>query len=278
MSLLFNQITIIGVGLMGGSLAKTIRKKRICKNIVGFFRNKVKLNRAIKKKIVDKGYLDLKKSIDESDLIILALPINQIISFLIKIKGIVKNKTLIMDIGSTKFKIVEIANRLKLDFVGAHPLVGSEKKGMDFSSHKLYEDSKVLITPTKKTNKQAINKIKSFWKKLNVEIVTLSPKKHDKILAYTSHLPHLISFGLINSIPKEFLKYGASGLRDTTRIVLSDVEIWSDILLSNRKELLKSLKLFKRQIEKLRTTIYKNKKKQLMRTLNFAKNKRERIK
>ena len=274
---LFKQITVVGVGLIGGSLAKSIRKKRICKKIVGFFRNKEKLKRALKEKIVDDGYLDLKKSIQDSDLIILALPITQIISFMSKIKKISKSKSLITDIGSTKLKITKKADKLKLNFVGTHPLAGSEKRGLAFSSNKLFNNSKVLITPTKNTDKQAISKIKLFWKRLNAQAVIFSPKHHDKILSYTSHLPHLTAFCLINSIPEDFLAFGASGLKDTTRIALSDVQIWSDIILSNRKELLNSLSSFEKQIKELKRIIQKGNNKQLIQVLKKSKNKRRTI-
>ena len=274
---LFKQITVVGVGLIGGSLAKSIRKKRICKKIIGFFRNKEKLKRALKERIVDDGYLDLKKSIQDSDLIILALPITQIISFMSKIKKISKSKSLITDIGSTKLKITKKADKLKLNFVGTHPLAGSEKRGLAFSSNKLFNNSKVLITPTKNTDKQAISKIKLFWKRLNAQAVIFSPKHHDKILSYTSHLPHLTAFCLINSIPEDFLAFGASGLKDTTRIALSDVQIWSDIILSNRKELLNSLSSFEKQIKELKRIIQKGNNKQLIQVLKKSKNKRRTI-
>lgn len=191
-----------------------------------------------------------------------------------KIKKISKSKSLIMDIGSTKLKIAKKADKLKLNFVGTHPLAGSEKRGLAFSSDKLFNNSKVIITPTKNTDKQAISKIKLFWKRLNTQTVIFSPKHHDKILSYTSHLPHLTAFCLINSIPKDFLAFGASGLKDTTRIALSDVQIWSDIILSNRKELLNSLSSFEKQIKDLKRIIQKGNNKQLIQVLKKSKNKR----
>ncbi|NQU19416.1 prephenate dehydrogenase, partial [bacterium] len=213
-------------------------------------------------------------SIQDSDLIILALPISQIINFMSKIKNISKSKSLIIDVGSTKLKIAKKADELKLNFVGTHPLAGSEKKGLAFSSDELFNNSKVLITPTKNTDKRAVSKIKLFWKRLNAQTVIFSPKHHDKILSYTSHLPHLTAFCLINSIPKDFLAFGASGLKDTTRIALSDVQIWSDIILSNRKELLNSLSSFEKQIKDLKRIIQKGNNKQLIQILKKSKNKR----
>lgn len=274
---LFNRVTVIGVGLIGGSLAKSIRKNCLSKKIVGFFRNRERSNRAIKEKIVDEGYLDLKRAVCGSDLIILALPINKIIGFMPKIKKITKNKILIIDAGSTKLKITETADKLKINFVGTHPLAGSEKRGMDSSSGDLFDNSTVLITPTKKTSKQALVKIKSFWKKLNANVITISAREHDKILARTSHLPHLVSFCLINSIPKKYFKFAASSLKDTTRIALSDAKIWSDIFLSNRKELLNSLNSFRLQIKKFKQLITLSERKRFIRFLESSRNKREKI-
>lgn len=274
---LFKQISIIGVGLIGGSLAKSIKKNHISEKIVGFFRKRARLESAIKDRIVDQGYLDLKRSINASDLIILALPPYQIIKFLQEIKNIIKNNTLIIDVGSTKNKITATADKLKLNFVGTHPLAGSEKKGCAFSSDTLFSDSLVVITHSKKTHRQSINKIKKFWKILNAIIVVMTPKQHDKILSFTSHLPHVISFSLMNSIPDKFLEFGSSGLRDSTRIALSDARIWSQIFLSNRKELLLSIDSFQRQIKKIKNAIYENKEKQLFSILDTSKNKRAKI-
>lgn len=274
---LFNQITIIGVGLIGGSLAKAIKKKKLCNKVVGFFRNRHKLSEAIKEKIVDGGYLSLKESIKNSEFIILALPISHIIRFMFEIKKITDDKTIVMDVGSTKDKIVQIADKLGLNFVGTHPLAGSEKKGVNFSSSRLFDNSKVIITPTNKTKKQTINKIKNFWRKLNANILILSPQQHDKIISFTSHLPHLVSFSLIKSIPKQYLSFGASGLKDTTRIALSDPRIWSDIFLSNNKELSKSLNVLQKELKEMNKIIRTNKKDKLVWSINTARNKRKSI-
>jgi len=274
---LFNQTTIVGVGLIGGSLAKAIKKNKLSNKIVGFFRNTQKLNKAIREKIVDKGFLDIKESIRGSDLIVLALPINQIIKFMPKIKKNANKKTIIIDMGSTKVEVDKAARNLRLNFVGTHPLAGSEKKGISSSTDKLFDKSKVIITPTNKTNKKSLDKIKTFWKRLNANVILLSPEKHDKILSRTSHLPHVVAFSLVNSIPDKFLNFGASGLKDITRIALSDPEIWSDIFLSNKKEVLHAVNDFEKKIKQIKKAISRNQRKQLIQILNMAKNKRNTI-
>ncbi|MFC1645653.1 prephenate dehydrogenase [Candidatus Omnitrophota bacterium] len=274
---LFNRITVVGVGLIGGSLAKAIRKKRACNKIIGFFRSEKKLKKALRGKIVDEGYLDIKKSIEKSDLIILAMPIEQIIKFMSRIKKAKQRKAITIDVGSTKSKVTAAGDRLNLNFVGTHPLAGSEKRGADFSSNRLFDNSKVIITPSKKTDRKSLGKIIKFWKRLNAKTIIMTAKQHDKILSFTSHLPHLSSFSLINSVPDKYLTFGASGLKDTTRIASSDAQIWSDILLSNKEELLRSIKSFESQIKRLKYVIRRNHRSQLVRFINSANDKRKKI-
>lgn len=274
---LFNRITIVGVGLIGASLAKTIKKKHISKKVIGYFRNKEKLKKALREKIVDEGHLDLDSAISKSELVVLALPINQILNFMHKIKKGQNKKVLTIDVGSTKSLVTAVADKLNLNFVGTHPLAGSEKKGMNFSSSDLFDNSIVIITPSKKTDKKSLAKISRFWKKLNTRTIIFSPRQHDIILSYISHLPHLIAFSLINSIPDKYMKFGASGLKDSTRIALSDGQIWADIFLSNKKELLVSIKSFESQLKKLKTIIQKNKRSQILHFAKSSREKRERI-
>jgi len=270
----FKQISIIGVGLIGGSLAKAIKKEHLANKVVGFFRSREKLNKALKYKIVDAGFLDIETTIKDSDLIILASPVNQILNEL----GIIKDKNvLVIDVGSSKSLIVKKAAKLGLNFIGTHPMAGSEKKGMDFSSNELFKSAKVFITPIKSTNKAAVSKVINFWKKLNTKIIILTPEQHDKIISFTSHLPHLVSFSLIKAIPMQYLPTGASGLKDTTRIALSDAEIWADIFLSNKEELLNSLEVFEKELNSIKKIIFQEKREKLIKSLTQSKTKRERI-
>jgi prephenate dehydrogenase len=274
---LFNRITIIGVGLIGGSLAKALKKRHLCKKVIGHFRNKAKLQKALRAKIVDEGYLSLDQAILNSDLVVLALPINHIVSFMRKIQRIKNKRILTIDVGSTKSQVTAMADKLNLDFVGTHPLAGSEKKGSDFSSGDLFVGSKVIITPTKNTSKKSLAKINRFWKKLGAQTITLSPEQHDKILAFISHLPHLNAFCLMNSIPSAHLKFSATGLKDSTRIALSDAEVWTDIMLSNKKALLTSINSFEDKLKKIKKAIQKNKRSELLDFITASKEKRERI-
>lgn len=275
---LFNQITIIGVGLIGGSLAKAIRTNRVAKKIVGFFRNEQKRKWALRTRLVDEGYLSLEESIENSDLIILALPVKHIIQDLSKLHKVVPANTMIIDIGSTKASIVATADKQRLNFLGTHPLAGSEKRGAEHSTETLFDNSLVILTPTKNTLPNTLKKINAFWKQLHAKIVTLTPQQHDAILSRTSHLPHIIAFSLINAIPKECLVYSASGLKDTTRVALSDPALWSDIFITNKKEILAGIASFEQELKKIKNALGKENSALLMRILEAAQQKRTTIK
>lgn len=272
---MFNQVTIIGVGLIGGSLAKAIKKNRLAKRVVGFFRNRAKLQSAMRQHIIDAGFCDIPSSVRNSDLVIIATPIKQIIEYLRILKPLVDKKTIIIDVGSAKHLVTKTADALGLNFVGTHPLAGSEKKGFAFSSSGIFTNSLVVITPTSATKKQSITIIKAFWRSLKAKIVLVTPQQHDTVVSYTSHLPHVIAFALMNTIPGRYLGFGASGLKDTTRIALSDPALWSDVLLSNGTQLLQSLSEFESNVKKLKKFIRQNSPNQLIRLISAAKAKRE---
>lgn len=274
---LFHQVSIIGVGLMGGSAAKAIRKKRLARKIVGFFRNKQKQKRALSSGIVDEGFFSLKESVKNSDLIILAVPIHHIIRFMAKLKNIADKNAVIIDMGSEKSSVTKAAQQFRLNFVGTHPLTGSEKKGADYSLETLFNNSCVILTPTKKTSLQALRKVRKFWTGLNAKVAVLSPDLHDTILAHTSHLPHVVAFSLMNAIPEKYLSFAATGLKDTTRIALSDASLWADILSYNRKHVLRSIARFQRALGEMKHTLERKHPQRLMSMLHTAQRKRQTI-
>lgn len=270
---LFKKITIVGVGLLGGSIGLAIRKKKLSQEVIGYFRDKNKISHAVKKGAIDRGEDNFFEAIKGSDLIILCSPVSDIIKKLIILKKLKKNTTLITDIGSTKSKIVKTAKGL--NFIGSHPLAGSEQSGIDHASAGLLKGSLCILTDDNKKCRKSLMQIAKFWKSLGAKIVVLSSCEHDRILAYSSHLPHVVSFSLMSSIPKQAIKYASSGLRDTTRIVLSKPKIWVDIFRSNRKELLKSINSFEKSLKNLKDAISKSDEKRLYSLLTQAKNKRK---
>jgi len=271
------QVSIIGVGLIGGSIAKALKSKARAPRIVGYFRNKQKCRRAVKNKIVDKGFYSIEECVHNSDIVILCLPVTTIIKMLPRIKKCCSPRTIITDVGSTKSSIVSMANKLKLNFVGAHPLAGSEKSGAAFSTQALFSNSLVILTPTPKTKKESIRIIIALWKKAGARLRICSPTHHDAALAFTSHLPHIAAFSLVNALPISHRGYTASGFKDTTRIASSDPHLWSDILFNNKRAVLRATKSFLKETKKISGYIRSNKKSELLKQLKRSQRKRNNI-
>jgi prephenate dehydrogenase len=270
---LFNKVAIVGTGLIGGSLALFIKKNKLAGEVVGVARHKASLAQAIKMKAIDRGSLSL-DIIKGADLIILATPVDSIIALR---KEILKNAgkdCVVTDVGSTKEKIVSLLGKDFKNYIGSHPLAGSEKRGIENASQDIFKDSLCILTPTKKASKKALGKIKSLWLKTGSRVVILSPEVHDKALSFTSHLPHIAAFSLINSVPLNFLKLSSGGLKDTTRVALSSPLLWQAIFLTNRNDLLSALAVFEKNLRMIKSAIKNNDRKTLTRILSQAQKKR----
>ncbi|MDP2044208.1 MAG: prephenate dehydrogenase [Candidatus Omnitrophota bacterium] len=273
---MFNKVVIFGTGLIGGSLGLALKRKHLVERITGLSRHKKNARKALKIGSID----CIGSSIDavrDADLVILASPVDSIINIALKIAKGLKKDCVVIDVGSTKENIVTKAGALIPNFVGCHPLAGSEKKGIENARGTIFAGSICIITPSAKTKKNALNKIKLLWRKLGAQVVILTPKKHDQILAFTSHLPHTIAFSLIGSIPDKFLSISSGGLKDTTRISGSNALLWSKIFLSNRKNLLASVSSFQAKLAALKLALENKDMKCLMKILSAAKRKRERL-
>lgn len=271
---LFNKVAIIGVGLIGGSLALAIKKGRLANRIVGVSRHKKTLFLAKKNRIIDQGSQSL-DIVRDADLVILAAPVDKIIGIGCRISKIIGKDCVVMDVGSTKERIVYKLDKVIPNYVGAHPLAGSEKKGAINADAAIFRKSLCIITPTRKTNKKTLAKIAGLWKRLGSRVVYLNADSHDRVLSFVSHLPHVVAFSLIRAIPQGYLKFSSSGLRDTTRIAASDSEVWADILLANRKNITKTINLFEEGLIRIRRALDKKDKKLLKDILKKAKKKRD---
>lgn len=273
---LFNNTVIIGTGLIGSSLGADLKRKRLVRLVTGFSRHKGNARLAKKLGAIDIVGSSLNK-IDEADLVILAMPPAAIIGTAAKIAGRIKKGCVVIDVGSTKEEIVSRVGRYIPNFIGCHPLCGSEKKGSANLVHGLFRDSICVVTPSPKTDKRLLNKACSLWKKLGSRVFVLSPRVHDRIMAFTSHLPHAVAFSLIRAVPESFMGLSSGGLRDTTRISSSDAVLWSEIFLSNRGNLLRSISAFQAKLSELKLAIKNKDKKLLTGMLSAAKKKREKI-
>jgi len=277
---LFNKVAIIGVGLIGGSLGMVIKKKGLARQVMGLARRSRTIREAIRQRAVDKGTLDFKTAIQEADLVVLATPVETIISSVSKIKKFLKKGCIVIDVGSCKKKIVEVLERKLpkgIAFVGTHPLAGSEKKGVNFAQANLFEDTLCLLTPTSKTKVLALKKIKKLWQAVGAEVEILKPDTHDKILATVSHLPHVLAFSLIKSIPAGHLPFSPRSLKEITRIASSDPVLWKDVFFNNSGNVLKAIRDFQTRLNELKKSIARRDAAGTLRFLQQAKQKRDSI-
>ena len=273
---MFNKVVIIGTGLIGGSIGLALKKQRIAGQVIGLSRHPKNARLAKKVGAIDGIGASLEEVVD-ADLVILATPIETIIDFASRIVKKINKDCIVIDVGSTKERIVSKLSVIISNFLGCHPLAGSEKKGIVNLQDNIFKGSICIITPTVKTNSHTLNKVKLLWKKLGADTVILSAKKHDQVLALTSHLPHAVAFSLINSIPDECLSLSSSGLRDTTRISSSDANLWSEIFLSNRSNLLIALSAFQSNLTALKLALESKNKRRLTKILLQARKKREKL-
>lgn len=272
---LFNKVAIIGTGLIGGSLALDIKRQGLALEVVGVSRKEKSIRLAKAMGAIDSGATALKVAKD-ADLVVLATSVDSIIALGKQLANILKKETIVTDVGSTKVKIVSELERLFPVFVGSHPLAGSEKKSIANAQAGLFKGSTCILTPTIRTDSKALHTIKKMWQKIGARVITMPPKQHDRILSFTSHLPHTVAFALINSIPSDYLNYSAAGLRDTTRIALSDSQLWTEVLLSN-KNMAHALGCLEVELRKLRKAIMTRNHKILQALLRKAQKKRENL-
>ena len=269
----FKKVVIIGTGLIGGSLGLALKRQRLAGQIIGFSRQPKNARLAQKLGAIDQIGKSLAE-VEDADLVILATPVETIMELAGKIAQRIKPDCLVIDVGSSKERIVSKLSALIPNFLGCHPLSGSEKKGVANLEGSIFKGAICVLTPTTKTNPQTLDKIKWLWKKIGARVVILSAKKHDQLLGFTSHLPHAVAFSLMRSIPEQGLALTASGLRDSTRISSSDEHLWSEIFLSNRDNLLKALAIFQSNLSALKLALKSKDKIRLRKFILSANQKR----
>jgi prephenate dehydrogenase len=270
---LFNKVAIVGTGLIGGSLAQAIKNKRLCSQVMGVSRHRKNLIWAKRHGIIDLACADI-RGIKDADLVILATPVETIVKLAPQISKIVRKDCVVTDVGSTKVEIVKKLNKLFKHYVGSHPIAGSEKRGIRNSNPCLFAGSLCLLTPTKDTDPVSLRSIRKMWEALGAKVVLVSPQSHDEILSVVSHLPHIVSFALMNSVPQSYFKFSTPSLKELTRIAGSDIEVWKDIVFSNRKNILKTLVHFQKCLDQLKSALKYNDVVGLTRFLKESKSKR----
>jgi len=257
----FNKITIIGVGLIGASFAYALKAKKSVEKIIGYGRNETNLLYAKNEGLIDDYCLDIIEACNQSDLIFLSTPIGTFKDIIDTIKSSLKQHTIITDAGSVKGQLVhDIESSLSEDifFVGSHPIAGSHKSGAKNYDKNLFYNSLCIITPTKKTHKESFNKIYELWKGIGCRIEILDPFEHDHIYNLVSHMPHLLSFCLVNTVfesNKKAFDFAGKGFKDMSRLAGSSPEIWRDIIIYNKDNVLKSLDTLQGHLQMVKAII-----------------------
>jgi len=264
---MFDKVTIIGLGLIGSSIARAIKKNNLCKILVAHDKSKIVLKKTLKLKITNYIEPNLKKSVENSDLVIICTPLGTYKNIVSVIKNYLKKTCILTDVGSAKIFVTNTVNKLinkNTIWIPAHPVAGTEESGPEAGFADLFKNRWCIITPVNKKNPSSLKKLNNFWKKIGSKVQHMTAEHHDKVMAITSHIPHLIAYNIVGTAANlekdtksEVIKYSASGFRDFTRIASSDPTMWRDIALNNRKQILHMLEKFNLDLSNLKRAIIK---------------------
>jgi prephenate dehydrogenase len=261
---LIKRLAVIGVGLIGGSLARVLREQGAVDEIIGIGRGEANLQRAVELGVIDRYTLDAAAGVAEADMVFISTPVCSIAGILARIAPSLLPGCVVTDGGSVKGEIVAACESIMPPgafFVGGHPIAGTEQSGVEASFAALYKGKRCIITPTAATSKEALAKVISMWETAGSEVMLMDVAKHDRVVAAISHLPHMVAYSLVNAVggydrfDESILKYSAGGFRDFTRIASSDPAMWRDIALMNRQSILELMDIFSCCFAELRATV-----------------------
>ncbi len=260
MAVVYEQLGLIGCGLMGGSFALAMKRAGLVKRVVGYSKSPSTTERARQMGVIDVEAPSALLAVSGADIVLLAVPVSATEATFKAIRHLITSNMLIMDVGSTKRDVVDAARRVLRDHIGsfvpAHPIAGREVSGVDHADPELYQGRQVILTPVEKTQVGHLKRAQEVWEALGCDVQQMSPDAHDAAFAAVSHLPHLLAFALMHAITsqpngKQFLSLGGPGFRDFTRIAASDPKMWRDVLLANRVELVEQAKVFQRSLHNM---------------------------
>ncbi len=261
---MFEQLGLIGCGLMGGSFALALKKAGLVKRVVGYSKSPSTTERARLMGVIDIEAPSALLAVSGADIVLIAVPVAATESTFKAIKHLITPNVLIMDVGSTKREVIDAARRALREHIGTfvptHPIAGKEVSGVEHADPELYAGRQVILTPIERTQTVQLQKAVDLWTALGCRVLKMSPEQHDAAFAAVSHLPHLIAFALMNGITgqpqgQDYLSLAGPGFRDFTRIAASDPKVWRDIFISNREELLEQSKIFQRNLQALELII-----------------------
>ena len=257
---MIRRLCIVGTGLIGGSLARDLRRLGEVGEVVGSSRNAANLQRAVDLGIIDRFDVDVARAAAGADMVVVAVPLGATKSVFEGIRDALDDDAIITDVGSAKGSVVAAARtalgaRLSR-FVPAHPVAGTEHSGVDASVERLFEDRRVIVTPTVETDADALQRVSAMWTTVGADVIEMDVDHHDEVLAATSHLPHMLAYTLVDVLGRmeersEIFRYSAGGLRDFTRVASSDPQMWHDICTANRGPIVDALERFGAGLDRL---------------------------
>ena len=289
MAIHFKHVAIVGVGLIGGSLGMILRRRGLADHVVGIGRRVENLKTAVELGAIDRYVVDSKEGVREADLVVLATPVDTYERHLREWSSCLTPGAIVTDVGSVKGTLVEkaeVAMPAGVHFVGAHPIAGKEKTGVAAGSDQLFNGARCIVTPTTRTDPQALESVKQMWAETGAILLTMDPHVHDQILGAVSHLPHVAAFALMNALAElrdrrlsalDLAGHSGGGLRDTTRIAASSPEMWRDIFLWNRDNLVSYIEDYERALKDLKQLIKTGDAAGIEKALERAKTEREKL-
>lgn len=251
------RLSILGVGLLGGSLGLAAKARLTGCRVVGYAHRPGTLEQALERGAIDEGYDDPGRAVRGADLVILCTPVALLPDLLTRIAPSLRAGAVVTDVGSTKATVVRSAERRNPDvrFVGSHPMAGSEKRGVQFAEASLFERAVCITTPTPATDRDALEQVEAFWRRLGMRVKRLPPEDHDRLICDASHLPHAVAAALVTLQPDDALDLVGKGFLDATRIAGGDGGLWGDILIDNRENLAASLDRLRATLDELRAML-----------------------
>ncbi len=280
----WNKITIIGVGLLGGSLGLAVKRRRLARQVAGFVRRAASLKDCEKAGAVDFATTDLLAAVWDADLVILCTPLAQMRPLVKQMIPALNRGAIVTDVGSVKASVVKELESLVAKagayFVGSHPMAGAEKTGVAAARADLFANTVCVVTPTRKTKKAALRKVEQFWKSVGSCVLKLSPGTHDALVSRSSHLPHLVAATLAATVldpkhPRQQAALCANGFRDTTRIASGSPEMWRDIALANRAQVRLALDDFVRELQRVQAALRRGNAAEISKIFETAKARRD---
>ncbi|NIM03756.1 prephenate dehydrogenase/arogenate dehydrogenase family protein [bacterium] len=289
-----SKVSIIGVGLIGGSFGLALKKKRLARQVVGIGRHIHKLKEAKRLGAIDTYTTDFAGGVENSDIVMVAAPVGKIPLIIKRILPYLKDGCIITDVGSTKEKVVKKVQKIilkssgkerkpKVSFIGGHPMAGSEKQGVKSASANIFSGTTCVLTPTDKSDGKAVKIVASLWKMVGARVLILKPEEHDYLVAYVSHLPHVLAstlaslMGKVHKQDPRASRIIAGSISDMTRIATSNPEMWADICLSNSKAIAESVNVMTKHLEKFRKSIEKKRKRELQHLFHNGRRAREKL-